>query len=276
LRILGAKEKERILPIAPVLKEFWQDYLVGRDRSFGSELLASGSAYRQMMDIQASLFDLRSGGRFLDLGSGNGAFEIHLQRWPECPPSLFIYSIDFVEEALRRARARLLRERSNSCELNSFFTSANLNLRHSQQSIPMKSGCFDWALASFVLSYLEKPELVLREVYRLLRSGGRLVVSSMCRDADISLLYAESVTEFRLGVAGGDLVGIEDMELSIVAQNFLNDAARILQLEEVGIFRFWEAADFKDLLSNEGFSDVEVRTSLGSPPQALIVSGIRP
>jgi ubiquinone/menaquinone biosynthesis C-methylase UbiE/pimeloyl-ACP methyl ester carboxylesterase len=276
LRALGIKENERIPPINPVLKEFWRDYLIGRDRSFGSELLASGSAYQKMMDVQASLLGLRPGGRLLDLGSGNGAFEMHLQRWPECPRSLFVYSIDFVEDALRRARARLLRERSNSRELNSFFTSANLNLCHSQQKIPLKSGCFDWVIASFVLSYLEKPELVLREVRRLLRPGGRLVVSSLCRDADISLLYAESVAEFRLGVAGTDLVGIEDMELSVVAQNFLNDAARILQLEEMGIFQFWEAADLKDLVSNEGFSDVEVTASLGSPPQALIVSGTRP
>jgi ubiquinone/menaquinone biosynthesis C-methylase UbiE/pimeloyl-ACP methyl ester carboxylesterase len=276
LRILGTKEKERITPIDPVLREFWRDYLIGRDRTFGSELLASGSAYRQMMDVQTSLLDLRAGGRLLDLGSGNGAFEMHLQRWQGCPPSLFVYSVDFVEEALRRARARLLRERSNSSELKSFFTSANLNLLHPQQRIPMKSGSFDWVVASFVLSYLEKPELVLREIGRLLRSGGRLVVSSLCSDADISLLYAESVAEFRLGVAGGDLVGIEDMELSVVAQNFLNDAARILQLEEMGVFRFWEAADLKDLVSSEGFSEAKVTTSLGSPPQALIVSATRP
>jgi hypothetical protein len=86
----------------------------------------------------------------------------------------------------------------------------------------------------------------------------------------------ESVAEFRLGVAGGDLLGIEDAELSVVAQNFLNDAARILQLEESGKFRFWEEADLRDLVSDEGFSDVAVTTSLGSPPQALIVSATRP
>ena len=276
LRRLGSKESERIPPINLALKEFWRDYLIGRDRSFGSELLASGSAYCRMMEVQASLLDLRSGDRLLDLGSGNGAFELQLQRWPECPPSLFVSSIDFVDEALRRARARLHSEHLPTCELTVEFTNANLNLLHRKTSVPMKSGCFDGVIASFLVSYLENPQLVLQEMHRLLRSGGRLVVSSLCSDADISLLYAESVAEFQLGVAGSDLPGIEDAELSMVAQNFLNDAARILQLEESGIFRFWEAAELRDLVSNAGFSDVEVTTSLGNPPQALIVSATRP
>ena len=140
----------------------------------------------------------------------------------------------------------------------------------------MISGCFDGVIASFLISYLDNPQLVLQEIRRLLRSGGRLVASSLCSDADISLLYAESVAEFQLGLAGTDLPGIEDADLSVVAQNFLNDAARILQLEESRVFRFWEATELRDLVSNEGFSDVEVTTSLGSPPQALIVSATRP
>jgi hypothetical protein len=102
------------------------------------------------------------------------------------------------------------------------------------------------------------------------------VASSLCSDADISQLYVESVAEFRLGVSGSDLPGIEDAEISVVAQNFLNDAARILQLEELRMFRFWEATDLRDLVSNVGFNDVEVTTSLGNPPQALIVSATRP
>jgi len=276
LRKLGIKENERIQTASPVLKEFWRNYLIGRDRSFGSELLASGSAYRRMMETQASLLRLQPGDKLLDLGSGNGAFEIELQRWSKCPPSVFVCSIDFVEEALWRARSRLLNEQSVNRELNVCFINANLNLHHTQKSIPMKSGCFDAIIASLLLGYLDNPQLVLQEIRRMLRSGGRLVASSLCSDADISLLYVESVAEFQLGLAGSDLPGIKDAELSALAQNFLNDAARILQFEELGMFRFWELVDLRDLVSSAGFSDVEVTTSLGSPPQALIVSAVRP
>jgi SAM-dependent methyltransferase/pimeloyl-ACP methyl ester carboxylesterase len=276
LRRLGRKEGQRIPNLTLPLKEFWRDYLIGRDRSFGSELLASGSAYRKMMEVQASLLSLRPGDRLLDLGSGNGAFEIELQRWSECPPSLFVSSVDFVDEALRRARARLFRAQLPTCELNFSFTNADLNLLDSRQSIPMKSGCFDGVIASLLLSYLDNPQFVLQDILRLLRPGGRLVASSLCSDADISQLYVESVAEFRLGVAGSDLPGIEDAEISVVAQNFLNDAARILRFEELGMFRFWEATEIRDLVSNIGFIDVEVTTSLGSPPQALIVSATCP
>ncbi|MCH7599872.1 MAG: methyltransferase domain-containing protein [Myxococcales bacterium] len=275
LRKLRIKESERIPAINPALQEFWRDYLIGRDRSFGSELLASGSAYRRMMETQVSLLRLRPGDRLLDLGSGNGAFEVQLQRCPESPSSLFVSSIDFVGESLRRARARLLRDRLASRELNLSFIKANLNLVDPHRGIPMKSECFDGVIASFILSYVGDPQFLLHEIRRLLRPGGHLVTSSLRSDADISLLYVESVAEFRLGVAGSDLPGIENAELGVVAKNFLNDAARILQLEESGMFRFWESEDLKDLISNAGFSDVKVTNSLGSPPQALIISATR-
>jgi ubiquinone/menaquinone biosynthesis C-methylase UbiE len=228
-----------------------------------------------MMEKQASLLGLRSGDSILDLGSGNGAFEKQLQRWSGSPSSLSVVSIDLVGEALRRARSGLARTQRSACEISASFINANLNLGNYQQGIPLKSKCFSGAVASFLLGYLDNPELVLQEIRRLLRPGGRLVESTLCCDADISLLYAESVAEFRLGVAGSELPGIEDAELNVVAQNFLNDAAKILQLEEAGVFQFWETAGLRTLVSDAGFSDVTITTSLGRPPQALIVSATR-
>jgi hypothetical protein len=58
----------------------------------------------------------------------------------------------------------------------------------------------------------------------------------------------------------------------MAARNFLNDAAKILDLEEAGAFHFWEQADLANLVIDAGFSEVTNSSSLGSPPQAFVVS----
>ena len=57
-----------------------------------------------------------------------------------------------------------------------------------------------------------------------------------------------------------------------VRQTFLSDAARILDLEEFGYFRFWDEDELVKLVEAAGFVDVTTATSLGRPPQAIIVS----
>jgi ubiquinone/menaquinone biosynthesis C-methylase UbiE len=143
---------------------------------------------------------------------------------------------------------------------------------HDEQSIPIRSDSFDAVIGSLLLSYLESPILVLTEIYRLLRPGGRLVISSLCRDADISKLYVESVAELSLKTDDVGLPGFDRSKLASAARNFLNDAAKILDLEEAGAFYFWEQSDLVNLVIDAGFSDVEASSSLGVPPQAVVVS----
>ena len=116
---------------------------------------------------------------------------------------------------------------------------------------------------------------MLAEAARLLRPGGRLVLSSLCRDADISQLWVESVAEFQVGLAGRSLPELERVDQSEMGRNFLNDAARILDLEEQGAFQFWESGDLEKLVREAGFTEVRSRRCLGSPPQAVLLSARR-
>jgi ubiquinone/menaquinone biosynthesis C-methylase UbiE len=228
-----------------------------------------------MMEEQVASLRISSGDRLLDLGSGTGAFESALLKSENCPSTISVVSVDYVKEALCRARARL-RMSGVPATLNISYLDADLDLTHLEQKIPLQSEIFDAAIASLLLSYLDCPELVLEEICRLLRPGGRLSVSSLSHDADFSGLYAECTAELRLGIAKDDLPDLNQDELGDLSRNFLNDAARIIELEESGAFRFWDPEELEALIAQAGFSEIETSHVLGIPPQAFLVSAIKP
>src|SRR5262249_48511358 len=105
--ISAAREAElaRLPQVDPDVRNFWADYLLGRSRVVGMELLASTAAYRNFMELQAGLLRLGEGQRVVDLGSGTGDFSLGLGRG-FAPENLTVLEIDFLRDALNRARTR--------------------------------------------------------------------------------------------------------------------------------------------------------------------------
>jgi ubiquinone/menaquinone biosynthesis C-methylase UbiE/pimeloyl-ACP methyl ester carboxylesterase len=273
IRSLRLAEHLRLPDRETNMREFWRDYLVGRDRSLGIELLTAGSAYRVLMAHQVDALRLHADLRVADLGAGTGSFSLALARAEQRPRDIEVVAVDYVKEALLRARERLAKSGIGAPRV--VYAEADLDLVHHGQRIPVAAESFDRVLASLLLSYLERPDLVLAEIHRILRPGGRLVVSTLCRDADISRLYAESFAEFQVGYVGADLPELDRSDLGRVARNFLNDASRILELEEEGAFHFWDPDELSELVSVAGFVGIETRRALGDPPQAVVLSAER-
>ncbi|MBW2231002.1 MAG: methyltransferase domain-containing protein [Deltaproteobacteria bacterium] len=274
VRVLRLAEQLRRPDREMDLRGFWRDYLIGRDRSLGIELLTSGSAYRALMRQQLDALRLEPAARVADLGSGTGAFALALKRSQDRPEGVRVVALDHVKEALSRARHRLGSATTPGIEV--IYAEADLDLRESGQRIPVAAAGVDRVLASLLLGYLEHPDRVLAEIYRILRPGGRVVISTLCRDADISRLYAESYAELQVGYAGHDLPELRRADLGRIARNFLNDAARILELEEEGAFHFWDPEELHALVSDAGFVEIETGRALGTPPQAVVLSATRP
>jgi SAM-dependent methyltransferase/dienelactone hydrolase len=275
VRQLRAAERRRLPRVETDLRAFWCDYLVGRDRSLGIELLTASSAYRGLMQTQLEALELGAGQRVADLGSGTGSFALGLAADVNRPEGLRVTAFDYVEAALRRSRARVA-DLPGGAGFALECAETNLDLLAPGQHFPVADQCFDRVLASLLLSYLEFPKHVLKEIFRILRPGGRLVASSLCRDADISRIYVEAYAELQAGEMGSELPELQQRELGGMARSFLNDAAKILELEDTGAFHFWEPDELIELLGECGFTHPRATRSLGAPPQAVVVSALRP
>jgi ubiquinone/menaquinone biosynthesis C-methylase UbiE len=149
---------------------------------------------------------------------------------------------------------------------------ANLAVGRGTLALPCRAERYDAVLCSLLLSYLEDPVAFLGEARRILKPGGRLVLSCIRRDGDLSKIYNESLRELHPALLRERFGAAVAADIEAVRQTFLSDAARILDLEEFGYFRFWDAHELALLVEAAGFRDVRTGSSLGDPPQAVVLS----
>src|SRR5438874_6798841 len=111
--------------------------------------------------IRPEAFDVRGCRRILDAGCGNGRYS----RWllKHADPDAHVTAFDLSPRMLRRARRRLKSERVT-------FAVADLT------RLPYADASFDAAVCGWVLEHLPDPRLGLRELARVLRPGGRLLL----------------------------------------------------------------------------------------------------
>jgi len=267
-------ERRRLPPVHFDLRRFWRDYLVGRTGEVGIQLLTATSAYRELMDTQIAALDLKPAEIVADLGAGVGDFPIRLAQKGGLPEGIQIEAVDHVVQGLRRARRRLT-VIDGCCDMSWRGIVADLSFEWGRGGIPLGTGSCDAVLASLIISYVEEPGALLSEAHRVLRPGGRLVVSSVIRDADISSIYVESVRDLPAERAA-ELFGQKAArQWARLRQDFLNDASRIIDLEEFGFFRFWDGDELVRLVEEAGFVQAEAQPSFGRPPQAVVVSARR-
>ena len=255
------------------LRGFWRQYLLGRDESaVGIELLYNTTAYRKLLGAQIEALRIEDGQRLADLGCGIGKFASALEEYLVDGRSVQIHGYDYVRSALARARidARLRRGR----QVVPSYVESDLSL--ADRGIPARSEAYDGVLASLLLGYVDAPLLLLREMRRILRPGGRLVLSMLKKDADISRIYRQAMIEARQNMLGASDSATRSTDFDRSFRGFLNDAARLLDLEEEGTFRFWDEEEITRLVMSTGFQRIRVFSEFGDPPQALVAVAERP
>lgn len=260
------------LPRAQVdVHDFWRRYLVGSQGNLGMELLTATSTYREFVDRHLDALALRDGERVVDLGSGTGSFPRQLAASDPAPRDLDVLEVDYVHEALLRTRSRLaeaalpetVRVRYLECDLDA------------SGGVALADGRADAVLSVLLVNYLRDPEKLLREAHRVLKPGGRLVLSGLKRDADISKICVDGVRELRSGLARDAFGASGERVLDESIRTFMSDAARLLDLEELGLFQFWDRDELSALVEGAGFELLEVSPGLGDPAQASVVTALR-
>ena len=142
-----------------------------RSRSFFDAVGPEWEALRKVWNddalrARALLRLVPRGLRALDLGTGTGALAAELAR-----AGVSVIAVDHSPRMLEAARARLAAEALQGVELRAGEASA----------LPLADGEVDAAFAHMVLQYLPSPAEALRELARVVRPGGTVVVVDFVR-----------------------------------------------------------------------------------------------
>lgn len=106
-------------------------------------------------------FDVRGCPKILDAGCGNGRYTRLLVRHSD--PDAVVVGFDYSQQMLYRARRRLRR-------WDVPLAAADLT------RLPFADGCFDAAVCGWVIEHLPDARFGLRELARVIRPGGKLLL----------------------------------------------------------------------------------------------------
>ncbi len=266
-------ERDRLREARPLdaeEDEFWGKYL---EKYRVMEKMGDYQEYVQLLGGLLGKF--RDGEILLDAGCGNGLFGVWVMRdllarqkdSLAVPPMYF--GMDLTDSGLSDAAGKHTGVQSlfpDADPVGLMYTRVDLDLFGSDQVPPAEivqiaDGTFDKIACSLLLSYLKSPINLLVQMHRVLRPGGRIVISSMKPFCDLSSIYRDFVEE------KADRTDVES------ARDLLRAAGAIKTKQEQGYYVFFSAEELTDLLTEAGFRSPQAFNSLGN--QAHVVTATK-
>jgi ubiquinone/menaquinone biosynthesis C-methylase UbiE/N-acetylglutamate synthase-like GNAT family acetyltransferase len=175
----------------------------------------------------SALAELHPGETVLDLGSGGG-IDVLLSA-QRVGPTGRAYGLDMTEEMLALARANQQRAGAENVEF----------LKGDIEAIPLPDESVDVIISNCVINLAADKARVLREVFRVLRPGGRFAVSDIVASRPVPPLIRRSI-ELWLGCVAGALevseyerlladAGFRDISVQSTRAYRAEDAARFME-----------------------------------------------
>lgn len=176
--------------------------------------------------------ELRPGETVLDLGSGAG-IDVLLSA-ARVGPEGFAYGIDMTDEMLELAR----KHKEEAGATNVEFRKGMI------EDIPLDGGTVDVVISNCVINLSADKPAVMREMYRVLKPGGRLGITDVVADDELSeadrlergswvgcIAGAMSFEEYRHELRQAGFVGIELQPTHSVADGMHSAIVRAIKPE---------------------------------------------
>ena len=153
-----------------------------------------------------TLASLSPGQSVLDLGSGAG-LDCFFAAGKVAPGGRVI-GVDMTPEMIERARLRAQRLKLDNVEFR----------RGLLEKLPVEDGSIDVAISNCVINLAPDKTVVFREVFRVLRSGGRLAVSDIVTDGPLPGSVKESLAAWAGCIAGA--LDVRDYQAAMESAGF--------------------------------------------------------
>lgn len=147
--------------------------------------MAASYEYYRSTDVGSLLFDLEKNNLYkladpqekqkaLDLGCGIGIYAEWLSKM-----GLEVTGIDISQQMLARAK-----ERAEENNLQIDYILGDLH------ELPFADNMFDLVISNIVIEFVENPQKVVNEVFRVLKKGGRFVCGFIGKESAWGKIYA--------------------------------------------------------------------------------------
>jgi SAM-dependent methyltransferase len=178
---------------------------------YGSEAAAVPDAYADSFGCGNPLAfsEVRLGDTVVDLGSGAG-LDLLLAA-EKVGPSGHVIGVDMTDAMIDRARANATRAGATQVEVRKGHI----------EDLPVEAGSVDWVISNCVINLSPDKPRVFSEIARVLRSGGRMLVSDLVAEdlpswvAETPELYASCIggatseAAYLRGLRNAGLVDVE-------------------------------------------------------------------
>jgi ubiquinone/menaquinone biosynthesis C-methylase UbiE/alpha-beta hydrolase superfamily lysophospholipase len=237
--------------------------------------------YWNLLDSIATNFgSWKKGEKILDAGCGTGNFgtfllvrnlyhalQLRTASLKKKPWAQYV-GVDFVDGALRQAKTvhqEISQEFGKKVDWATHGTAVidfSYSVLDLDFMLPFRDQHFDKIVSNLVLSYVKDPLFTLSEMYRTLKVGGQVIISSLKPHADLSQIYRNYVSVSRSS---------EEMEQ---ARMVLSNAGLIRYKEAEGFYQFFSESQIEELLRDVGCKNISVYRSFGD--QANVAIGEKP
>lgn len=211
---------------------FWKKYF--RDYDVLNVLIP----YQELKNEIIKNLEIKNGEKILDLGSGTGNIAVEIKKL-----GAEVVGIDFSVEGVKRHKEK--------------DPDAEVLVGDISQELPFQDSAFDKVYSNNGIYTIDpsKRSAIFDEVYRVLKPGGRIVVSNITKDFKPFGIYKDHLKKQvgREGLANTLLLVIKlaPATLRMFYYNFL-----IKKENKGGSYGFFVAGEQKNLLEKSGFKDI--------------------
>jgi len=250
-------------------KEFWKKYL----NKF--VLIHKSPDYRTFLNTISNLLNIQPGEIVFDAGCGNGHFgawlfekmieKIFKEKMDikDFKPIEYI-GLDFIEKNLKEAMLKHLNMtkrayRELSLREKYLIIKYRYILSDMEYPLPLPENYFDKICCNLVISYVKNPQFSVNELMRVLKKGGKMIISSMKPYADLSQIYRNFVDK------------TENQEELEEARKLLSAAGRIKQKESAGFYKFYSEEELIRMIKKTNNKDVKTVRAFANQANIITV-----